>query len=571
MSENTLLAADHYLAEADALKYGDPASLLHAAQSAAAHARNMGDFHRYARAMVHQAWAYGFINQYELSLSHALEALMLAREAHMVDVEALAVGVIAFNFLKCGILQEAAYLFEHQRALGEQLHDNALQAMALNDLAVVKMESEDYQTAAQLLRQSVALMPPDTHEGMDKSLTHLNLAFACVKTQQFDEAVYHANEVLTREKTSPKIISDAHLWIASSHLGRGELEEARSRLALARHCVESVSPPIYNDNVEGVTAELCELEGKYAEAARIREHMYEMAVQRQELDYAISALHHLKQDYERLNDPSALVSVYKRLAEDIPARQKQSSDLRFTVLRLVFSKDRAALEAELHLSQQKSAILNRLSHEFRTPLAVIQSSSALLERYTERLSLEQRQQYLQRITAQVQWMTVMLDDILEVLRMDENQSALLTPARFQLDDLAQAAMYQIERYRVPTTQIDMDIQSACIQSAPQALQTILAHLLTNAIKFSQQAVRLHLSVVEDVLVMQVTDEGIGIPLAEQQEVFKPLVRGSNLDEVTGNGIGLTIVARLVQQLRGKIDLESEPGKGTRVTVRIPLS
>jgi tetratricopeptide (TPR) repeat protein len=209
---------DQYLAQADALKYGDPAALLHVAQAATAHAQTLGDFHRYAQALAHQAWAYGFLNEYEQSLTHALEVLALARDYRMLDTEARAVGVIALNFLKCGILQEATYLFEHQRVLGEQLQDNALQAMALNDLAVVKMEMRDYDSAAQALRQAVELMPVDTHEGLDNSIAHLNLAFACVKNGQFDEAVEHAQIVLARVKESPKHLSDAHLWIASAHL-----------------------------------------------------------------------------------------------------------------------------------------------------------------------------------------------------------------------------------------------------------------------------------------------------------------------------------------------------------------
>ncbi len=521
MSNDSLTALtieiDRYLAEADALKYGDAGALLRVAQAASVRAESLGDFRRYGRALVHQSWAYSWLNEYELSLTRALEALMLARDYRLVEIEARVVGVIALNFLKGGILQEAAYLFEHQQMLAEQLQDNALQAMALNDLAVVQMEQGNYEAAAQRLRQSVSLMPPDTHDGLDRSIVHLNLAFAAVKTRHFDEAVEQAEHVLARVQNSPKHRSDAHLWIASAHLHYGELDAARTRIALARAAVETASPPIYNDNVEQLTAELLTAEGRTEEAAQVWETMYDMAIQRQELDYAISALNYLKNAYERSNDTTGVIRTYKRLSEDIPARQKHSSDLRFNVLRMVFAMDKAALEAELNLSQQKSAILRRLSHEFRTPLAIIQTSTDLLGKHADKLTLEQRQVRLQRISAQVQWMTVMLDDILEVLRLDEDDSTSPVPTTFRLDDLAQAALLQMEQYGVSQLRVQIQIQpeGSSVRAARKSLQIILIQLLTNAIKFSQDAVKLELALSDGVLRMRVADRGIGIPHEEQ--------------------------------------------------------
>lgn len=316
--------------------------------------------------------------------------------------------------------------------------------------------------------------------------------------------------------------------------------------------------------MEQLTAELLTAEGRHEEAAQIWEYMYRMAIERQELDYAISALGYLKAAYERTNDSAGIISTYKRLSEDIPARQKQTSELRFSVLRMVFARDKAALEAELNLSQQKTAILRRLSHEFRTPLAIIQSSSNMLEHYDDRLPLEQRQLRLQRISAQVQWMTVMLDDILEILRLDEDDAALLERSTFQLDELAQAALQQMGRYRISNLHVRVVIQpgQTHVHAAHEALQTVLVHLLTNAVKFSRGEV---LGVSENSLVMRVADHGIGILPEEQKEVFKPLFRGSNLDEVTGNGLGLAIVAKLVEQMRGTIDLDSSAGVGTTFT------
>jgi len=557
---------DKYLAEADRLKYGDPNAILKASQAATHDSQILGDFRRYTRAMIHQSWAYGFLNQYELSLTHALEALALARDERMMDLEALAVGVIAFNFLKFGVLQEATYLFEHERMLGEQLGDYAIQGMALNDLSVVKMELGDFDSAAELLRQAVKLMPADDHDGMDRSIAHLNLAYAAVKSGQHDEAIEHAQQVLNRVKDGPKFISDAHLWIAYAHLGRGELEPARKRIEQARACVEEATPPIYNDNVEQLTAELLTAEGRHPEAARVWEYMYEMAIQRQELDYAISALNHLKAVYERLNDSAGLISAYKRLAEDIPVRQRQSSELRFSVLRMVFAMDKEALEAELHLSQHKSAILKRLSHQFRTPLNIIQSSSYLLEQ-ADKLSLQQRQMRLQRISAQVQHMTIILDEIMEVLSLEDDNTLLLL-STFQLEDLAQSALRQTERYNISNLPVEIHIlpDQTSIQGPRKALQMILSHLLTNALRFSQDMVKADLEFVEQMVVMRVTAQGVMPQNQEQPDITRVLTRPPQFDEVAIDTLGLAMINRLVRQLRGKIEYN-----GNMVAVRIPIT
>jgi signal transduction histidine kinase len=416
-------------------------------------------------------------------------------------------------------------------------------------------------------------MPDETHGGLDRSIAYLNLAFACVKTQHYGEAVEQAEQVLARVTDSPKFISDARLWIASAHLARGELAQAREQIRLAREQVENATPPIYNDNVEQLTADLLTAEGRHTEAATVLEYMYSMAIQRQELDYAISALNNLKANYERSGDTRGLVSVYKRLAEGIPARQKQGSDLRFNVLRMVFAMDKAALEAELNLSQQKTAIMRRLSHEFRTPLAIIQTSVDLVSHYGDRLTLEQRQKRLTRITDQVQWMTVMLDDILEVLQLDDDEAIAPILTEFRLDDLAQAALLQLEQYGVSQRRVQVEIQpqESSIHGARKALQIILIQLLTNAVKFSQEMARLDLIADDRQLTIRVSDRGIGIPAEEQQAIFQPLVRGINLEEVAGNGLGLAIVAKLVQQLRGHIDLASAVGVGTTITVTVPIN
>ncbi|MCA0454991.1 MAG: HAMP domain-containing histidine kinase [Chloroflexi bacterium] len=572
-SQSTSDLLDRKLAEADSLKYTDYEGMLTAAREASALAQNLGDYYRYAQALTHKAWAYGNLNQYAASLLSSLEVMALARNYGYVEIEARAVGIVSLNFMRCGMSHEATYLYEHQYHLGKQLNDPQLQAMALNDWALIEMNDKQYDKAIVMLRQAAELMSADTHHGSDRGCVHHNLSLAYIDVQQWDEAIANARQMIALETGAPRLISDAHVCMGTIFLRQGQPEAAKIEIDLARAAAASANPPIYNDNIEQLEAELLVHEGRDREAVVVWEGMYTLALERRELDYAVEALHQIKTAYERLNDSAGLISIYKRLSEEIPRLQKQFHDLRFNVLRMVFAMDKAAMQAELHLSHQKTAILNRLSHEFRTPLAIIQNSAYMVEKYSDRLRLEQRQAHLQGITAQINWLTVMLDDILELLKLDEHPDKLAPLERIDLNNMAQAALTSLARYHLSDARVMLTIQPDAPSpiGAYEPLMTIIVHLLTNAIKFSEDEVRLALAIEGHELVIKVSDQGIGIREDEHEAVFQALVRGSNLDEVTGNGLGLAIVRKWVEQLHGRVLLESAEGHGTTVTVRVPVT
>ncbi|MBW4436107.1 MAG: hypothetical protein KME04_03170 [Pleurocapsa minor GSE-CHR-MK-17-07R] len=561
---------DALLAEALSLKFDDPNRLLAVAEEAAQLAQQLGDFRRFARALVHQAWAHSFLNKFEVSLSCALEALSLSHDFQLKEVEALAVGMIAIDFLKCGLLHEASLLFEHQIRLGEQLGSAPIICMAYNDLSVVKMEQNDFVTATYLLRQSLAHAPENGTGTLEGLIAHLNLAWGCVKTGQYEEGIRHAQIVLERMHNYPRYQSDAHLWVATAHLAQGDLEQASERIATARAVVENAQPPVYNVNVESLTAQLHMARGQYEEAANVWERVLKTATDQAEVFAAITALNDLKTVYELSGDTEGLIRTYKRLAEDIPAQQKHTNDLRFSVLRTVFSREKEAMEAQLDLGKQKSTILRRLSHEFRTPLAIIESSSNMLSTYLDRMSLQQRQEHLKNINQQVGWMTVMLDDILNMLSWDD--ATVYQKSTFSIDELVAGALEHLARYRISGDRLRVTQGDGAHRiTAPRtALQIIVVHLLSNGIKFSRDEVRLDVSWMAEQLTISVVDHGIGIPDKEHQEVFLPLVRASNLDEINGIGAGLAIVSRLVRNMHGHIRMDSELGKGTSVQIQIPL-
>lgn len=565
---------DRLQAEAEANKYGDLPRMLECAEAAAAGAQALGDFRRFALALTQQAWAYANMNRLEASLLHIREALILARTHHFEAIEARAVNTIALCFVQSGITQEAARLYEYQLELGQRLQDGELQAMALHDWAIMHQNEGETERALEMMHRALALMPPEAHDGLDHAVIHGNLALVYKDTQHLDEALYHAQQslMLSRSGECGPLIGHAHIILASVYQAADQLELAYGQLAAARELADSDEPTPLAANIEYLVGELLDHEGRREEAIAAWERAYDLAVRGDMIEFAISILNGIKAHHEESGSTSALVGVYKRLTQDIPRLQKQGSDLRFSVLQMVFAIDKAAHHSEVELNQQKSAILRRLSHEFRTPLTVIQSTAELVEKYGERLTLEQRQERLQRITGQVRWMTVMLEDIGELLRLEDDTPPPVTASAFTLHDLAQTAMDGLDRYRLPASRVQVSVQpeDRIIHGPLQTLAAILTQLLSNAIKFSKAPVKLNLIYDGHALTMRVADEGIGIPREQQADIFKPLVRGTNLGEVTGTGVGLTIVSKLVNYLHGTIGLVSTEGAGTTITVRVPL-
>lgn len=565
---------DRLLAEAEANKYSDLPRMLEYAESAAVGAQALGDFRRFALALAQQAWAYAIMNRLEPSLLHIREALILARTHRFEAIEARAINTIALCFVQSGITQEAERLYEYQLELGKRLQDGELQAMALHDWAILVQNDGDPTRALEMMHLALALMPPEAHNGLDHAVIHGNLALVYKMLNHLDDALHHAEQslLLARSAECCHLIGSAHVILALVYEESNNLEAAYGQLAAAREYVEDGETTTLSANIEYLAGDLLDHEGRREDAIAAWEHAYDLAMRGEMIDFAISILNKIKACHEESGNTGALVGVYQRLTKDIPRLQRQDSDLRFSVLQMVFAIDRATGRAEQELNQQKSAILHRLSHEFRTPLTVIQSTAELVEKYGERLTLEQRQERLRRITGQVRWMTVMLEDIGELLRLDDGLPPPMTASAFGLGDLAQLALDGLSRYRLDPSRVSVSQRpdNILVHGPVQTLAGIATQLLSNAIKFSEAPVTLDLSYDGLALTIRVADTGIGIPQAQQVDIFKPLVRGTNLGEVTGTGVGLAIVSKLVDYLRGTVRLASDEAIGTTITVRVPL-
>ena len=236
------------------------------------------------------------------------------------------------------------------------------------------------------------------------------------------------------------------------------------------------------------------------------------------------------------------------------------------------SEVRQALEQAKRLSELRERFVSMLCHQFRTPLNVVSFSADLLKRHIHQWTEEKNRSYLDLIQVAVQQISELLD---EILLYGQAESARLEcePRPLNLEMFCRDILAQVQIASGDQKGISFVSQGNCSTAYldPKLLQHILTNLLSNAIKYSPNggAVTFRLSCQREQAIFQIKDSGIGIPVVDQQQIFEPFYRGSNVDSIPGTGLGLSIVKTLVDLHGGEIAVESVVGVGTTFTVNLP--
>ncbi len=231
-----------------------------------------------------------------------------------------------------------------------------------------------------------------------------------------------------------------------------------------------------------------------------------------------------------------------------------------------------ALAEEKELNRLKSNFISMVTHEIRTPLGLILSSSEILSRYLDRLPPEKRANHLRTIDSAVERLSSLMEDVLlfskaEAGRMEFNPADLDLRAFCTqlLDELTSAT-----NRRCP---LELHVTPCPVARADEKLlRHIFANLLTNAVKYSPPGTPVQFSVTSDrgEAVFNVRDQGMGISEEDRKRLFTPFCRGRNVATIQGTGLGLVIVKHCVEQHGGTIAIASSEAGGTTVTVRLPL-
>jgi signal transduction histidine kinase len=230
-------------------------------------------------------------------------------------------------------------------------------------------------------------------------------------------------------------------------------------------------------------------------------------------------------------------------------------------------------ERELHIERDvgrlKSSFVSMVSHEFRTPLGVITSSTGNLQRYAARLSEEQRSQLTEDILRASSRMRDLIDEVLLLAKVEAGKMNC-KPEPVDLRALCQRSISEVTAGDAGSAPIEFACEFKDQARVDETLAgIILTNLLNNAVKYSKSSIRLSVRREAREIVLEVRDRGIGIPTLDQADLFRSFHRGSNVGNVPGTGLGLTIVKRCVELHGGRISFVSVEGQGTTFTVRLP--
>lgn len=293
------------------------------------------------------------------------------------------------------------------------------------------------------------------------------------------------------------------------------------------------------------------------------------------------AIHHAIERAQTLKRLRQSEEQLQRLNEELERRVDEQTDqlrqknhfLQFEIYHRQHLEEelRNALVKEKELSQLKSNIISVVSHEYRTPLSTILSSSELLEHYSDKWSKEKKQLHFQRIQSSVNHLTRLVNDVLVLNKIEEGKLPF-NPCSLDLLLLCQELIEELQLNVNPHRIVfNSKGSSRTAYFDQKLLRQLLTNLLSNAIKYSAQEedIQFHLIWAQDTVIFQICDRGIGIPKDDQAQLFEAFYRGSNIGTISGTGLGLTIVKKCVDLHGGQVRVESTRD-GTIFTVTLPI-
>ena len=237
-----------------------------------------------------------------------------------------------------------------------------------------------------------------------------------------------------------------------------------------------------------------------------------------------------------------------------------------------------ALEKEKELGDLRSRFISMASHEFRTPLTIISSSTEMMEKYYQRLSEDKKQQHFKRIQSSIKHMIELLNDVLTMSKAEAEKIAfnpqsldILSFCRDLIAELQLSSSKHTIIFTIPETPEINSQDPLIVEFDPKLLRQILTNLLTNAIKYSlsESNIDLNLKVEELELIFEVKDHGIGIPVDDLNKLFTTFHRATNTGNIQGTGLGLAIIKKCVDLHQGEIEVHSILNEGSTFTLRLP--
>ncbi|WP_339624732.1 PAS domain S-box protein [uncultured Winogradskyella sp.] len=231
-----------------------------------------------------------------------------------------------------------------------------------------------------------------------------------------------------------------------------------------------------------------------------------------------------------------------------------------------------ALTKEKELNELKTKFLSLVSHEFKTPLSGILTSSVLLSKYQLTEHQEKRDKHIKTISDKVHYLNNILNDFLSLEKL-ETGKLTYNFTHFKLSKVLDEVIYNANMLlkKGQSIKYPNNIDDFSLYQDEKTVTLILTNLINNAIMYSpaHTCISIAVTVHKAQTIIKIKDQGIGIPLKDQKSIFERYFRAENVINTQGTGIGLNIVKNHLENIGGTINFESEENKGTTFTITFP--
>ena len=351
----------------------------------------------------------------------------------------------------------------------------------------------------------------------------------------------------------------ARMYKLPEHLAR----EGTHRRDIIRHCIDAGWGPVDLDQYTAIAREANRLRQPALGRVRLTDGRVV------KISYSPIENHSYVSTHEDVTEKTRITDELSRAKDTLEARVRERTAL---VWRQAETLERL-LAQERQINDNQLQFVAMASHEFRTPLTIIDGAAQRLLRQRGRDDPEYVAEKAQQIRGSVARLIDLIESILENGRRDAGPR---TPI-YDSIDLAELLRLCCERQagiqRTHRFHLDLSGLTTLIHGDQSGLERVFTNLLSNAVKYSRGApdIRVCAAIEEDIVTISVEDDGIGIDSEDLPRMFGRYFRARTATGIPGTGIGLHLVRQIVEMHQGVIDVSSTPGRGSRFTVRLPVS
>ena len=533
-------------------------------------------------------------NNYEKAIEYYLQSLQAARLIHAPEYEMVALSDLAIAYFAIREPEKAKEFYLQCARISERGGKIPSLINTYNNLAVIYTQLKQYDSSHFLLEKAVQLGKPLERQGrISLSGTYNNLGNLYFKEKKFDEALPYFRQNIDKYLRESDLngLWVARLNLADVYIEKRQFDSATLYANSAMELAQRLGSKSKEADSYSILAKLAEYKGNYNKAYQYIKKWYSLdtAILHSDTYKTIAALQERFHASERETENKLLQEKVEK--ETLRSRELTLASAAFAIIgiliaigfvikrnahrRLQATNDLIVQQNEKlsELNYEKNSLISIVSHDLNTPFATIQIWGQVLQNDSGRLT-EDQQKAMNRILQAGLYGERLIRQILDVEREDIGNHKM----HLEKFDLKAFAEEVIDNFRPIAAKkniklhTDLSGKKLFILSDPYLVSRICENLLSNAIKYTPHGKKVWMSVgdEQDNISIKIRDEGVGIDKEELPHLFSKYSKISSLptDGETSNGLGLSIVKRIVEEINGRITCESEIGKGSVFTVTL---